>query len=191
MKIATMTLFAASLLAGCANLGSLKTDTATMPLNQYGGPVLNQTEAIGLASWALKDPATTAGNPERAARAIAAEDWLAGQLRLTDEFGLYAPVNESAWVVFRRQTREAIGVPIAAPSQVLVDRLLATADALKAGQTTAAIAQLSDPIFTRGPQGTLEALGNLPPLPARERAFRELSFNDDRITGGCHFPLMC
>jgi len=191
MKRAIPMLLAAALLAGCGGTASLQTDTAVMPQNQYGGPVMNQTDAIALSSWALKDPATTAGNPELAARAIAAEDWLAGQSRLTGEFGLYGPVNESSWVIFRRQARNAIGVPYDAPSQVLVDSLLATADALKAGQTQAATAQLANPIFTKGPQATLAALANLPPLPGRTLAFADLSRNDDRNTGECRFPMMC
>jgi hypothetical protein len=188
MKFSIPMFVAASLLSGCA---ALATNTATMPLNKDGGPVMNQTEAIALASWALKDPATTRDNPERAARAIAAEDWLAGQTRLTGEFGTYAPVNEVAWWEFRQQARAAIGVSPDAPSQVMVDRLLAAADALKAGKTDAAEAQLADPIFTKGPKRTLDALGNLPPLPGRDRAFFELSRNDDRTTGECRFPNMC
>ena len=108
-------------------------DTARVPQNQYGGPVMNQTDAIATASWALKDPATTRGNPELAARAIAAEDWLAGQWQLTNDFGMYAPVNQVLWVQFRQDVRTAIGVAPGTPSQVVVDRLLATADALRAG----------------------------------------------------------
>jgi hypothetical protein len=182
---------AAVLLGGCAGTGALQTDTAVMPLTPQGGPVMNQTEAIALASWALKDPANTAGNPERAARAIAAEDWLAGQSRLTGEFGLYAPVDEWSWGVLRRQVRAAIGVPANAPSQQVVDRLLAAADALKAGQTEAAMAQFTPPLFTLGPQRTLAALTNLPPLPGWARAFYDLDRNDNRAPGECGFSRMC
>jgi hypothetical protein len=188
MKIAIPTILAASLLVGCA---ALQTNTAKMPPNAEGGPALNQTEAIALASWALKDPATTKDNPERAARAIAAEDWLAGQSRLSGEFGTYAPVNEVSWGELRRQARAAIGVSPEAPSQVLVDRLLATADDLKAGKTDAATAELSDPIFSLGPQRTLAALRNLPPLPARGQAFYDLARNDNRTTGECGFLRNC
>ncbi len=176
-------LLAAVLLAGCAGQTAWRTDTARMPLNAGGGPRLNESQAIALASWALRDPANTAGNPERAARAIAAEDWLAGQDMLTGQFGGYAPVDQAAWNAFRREVRAAIGVAPDAPSQLLIDRLFAAADALKAGQAEAAVAQLADPIFTLGPQRTLAALGNLPPLPDREWAFADLARNDDRSTG--------
>jgi hypothetical protein len=188
MKTIIATLLAASLLAGCA---ALRTNTASMPPNQYGGPAINQTEAIGLASYALKDPANTAGNPALAARAIAAEDWLAGQNRLTGEFGTYGPVNEEPWSVFRQQVRDAIGVAPDAPSQDLVDRMLATSAALRGGDTAAAERQLSDPIFTKGPQATLAALSNLPPFSGRDYAFRDLNRNDNLNTGHCDFGPNC
>jgi len=188
MNIRIASVLVGLLTAGCAVPGFLATDTAHMPANADGRPALTQNEAIALASWALKDPATTRDNPERAARAIAAADWLAGQTNLTGEFGTYAPVNEVSWGTFRRQARAAIGVPNEAPSQVLVERLLAAADALKAGQP--ATGPLTDPIFTRGPDATLAALANLPKLPARDWAFAELNRHDD-MSHDCHFPAMC
>jgi hypothetical protein len=188
MKSVFSMLLAASLLGGCA---ALQTNTAAMPVNAVGSPAMNQTEAIALASFALKDPANTRGDPARAAAAIAAEDWLAGQTRLTGEFGTYGPVNEASWSIFRQQVRDAIGVSAQAPSQVLVDRMLATSDALAAGNRAAAEAQLSDPIFTLGPQRTLAVLTNLPPFAGRDYAFRDLNRNDDLNTGHCGFGMNC
>jgi hypothetical protein len=189
MKYSVPTVLAALLLAGCTGMASLRTDTAIMPNNPEGGPAMNQTEAIALASWALKSPANTAGNPERAARAIAAEDWLAGQTQLTGEFGTYAPVNEVSWYELRREARSAIGVAPNAPSQVVVDQLLAAADALKAGHDPAPA--LTSPVFSHGPTETLAALSNLPPLPGRDRAFYELDRNDNFSPGDCRFPSAC
>ena len=168
-------------LAGCAAFPP--DNTATMPLNADGGPRLSQDQAISLASWALKDPATTAGNPARAARALAAEDWLAGQTMLFGNFGSYSPGDELSWQQFRQQARAAIGVAPTAPSQEMVDRLLAVDAALKAGQPDAAKAQLAAPIFSLGPDRTLAALANLPKLPGRDWAFAELNRNEDRSSG--------
>jgi hypothetical protein len=187
MKFSILAVAGALALAGCAQGGLTPLDTATMPLNPSGGPKLNQNEAIALASWALKDPANTAGHPGWAARALAAEDWLAGQTQLYGNFGSYSPGGELSWAQFRQQARAAIGVAPGAPSQQVVDRLLATADALDAGHADAAKAQLAAPIFSLGPDGTLRALGNLPPLPGRDWAFAELDRNEDRSLGG-HQP---
>jgi hypothetical protein len=180
-------MLAAVLLAGCSGMASLQTDTAIMPENQFGGPVMNQNDAIAEASWALKDPATTRGNPELAARAIAAEDWLAGQTQLTPDFGDYAPVNEVYWGELRRQVRASLGIAPGAPSQVVVNALLATADALKTGAANPG-ATLQPPTFTLGPDGTLKALANLPPFPARETAFVDLGRHESRPTGNCLGP---
>jgi hypothetical protein len=182
MRYIVLTCAIAALLAGCG-----PTDTARMPQNAAGGPVMNQNDAIALASWALKDPANTQGNPERAARAIAAEDWLAGQVLLTPDFGQYAPVNEVSWGTLRREVRAAIGVAPGTPSQVLIDHLIAAADALKANDINGAKAQLQPPAFTLGPDRTLAALGALPPFPDREWAFNELNRNENKPTGNCMF----
>ena len=183
MKIKTLALGGALALA-LAGCGLLPPDnTATMPLTPEGAPVLSQNDAIALSSWALKDPATTAGNPARAARAIAAEDWLAGQTILYGNFGTYAPAGELSWQQFRQQARAAIGVPPDAPSQEVVNRLLAVDVALKSGRMDEAKAQLSAPIFTLGPDRTLAALANLPRLPGRDWAFAELNRNLDRSFG--------
>jgi hypothetical protein len=172
------------MLAGCAHGGLTPDDTATMPRNASGGPELNQDEAIGLAGWALKDPANTVGNPARAARAIAAEDWLAGQSTLYGGFGNYAPLGQPAWAALRQEARAAIGVAADARSQEVVDRLLALSDALAAGNAEAAKARLAAPLFSLGPDQTLRALSNLPALPDREWAFAELGRMAARGGGG-------
>jgi hypothetical protein len=162
--------------------------TAQMPNNQYGGPDINQNEAIALPAWALSDPANTHGNPALAARAVAAEDWLAGQDMLTNDFGSYAPVAQVSWGELRRQVRAAVGVAPGTPSQVVVDRMLAAERALKAGDSKAAAAQFQPPAFTLGPQGTLAALANLPAFPSLTWAFAELNRNENREMGRCMGP---
>ncbi len=178
----TVTLALTAMLAGCAIAPN---DTAQMPRTAGGGQVMNQNEAIALAGYALKDPANTRGNPALAARAIAAEDWLAGQSWLTPDFGNYEPVNEVFWGDLRRQVRASIGVAPGTPSQVVVDRLIAASDALKSNQPGAAEAQLQPPAFTLGPQRTLEALNALPPYPAWASAFYDLDRNENKSTPSC------
>lgn len=181
MKLKTIAVAWGVVLAACAVTPS---DTATMPLNSAGGPKLNQTEAIGLAGWALSDPANTAGNPEAGARAVAAEEWLAGQTTLYGTFEQYAPATELSWALLRQQVRAAIGVSPGASSQEIVNRLLAAADALAAGNVGQAEAQLAAPVFSLGPDRTLQVLTNLPTLPASNQAFADLRRNGGRSGGG-------
>jgi hypothetical protein len=180
---AVVTLLLCATLAACAAWPP--DDTARMPNTALGGPEINQDEAIALSAWALRDPANTRGDPARAARAIAAEDWLAGQTMLTEDFGPYAPMGEPSWNLFRLQVRAAVGVAPGTPSQVVVDKMLAASKALAAGDRTAAAAQFQPPAFTLGPQGTLAALGNLPAFPDLEWAFTSLRRNESRGFGRC------
>ncbi len=185
MRISTTALLCAAAV-GLAACGTISRDgTASMPVNRDGGPMLNQNNAIALAGWALQDPALTHGNPERAARAIAAEDWLAGQSMLTPDFGAYSPLGEVSWSQLREQVRAAVGVAHDTPSQIVVDRMLAAANALQAGDAKTAGAQFQPPAFTLGPDGTLAALGNLPQFPGFSWAFADLRHNEDRTFGGC------
>jgi hypothetical protein len=173
---------AAALLVGCAGL--TQDDTARMPNASTGGPVLNENEAIALSSWALKDPTATHGDPVRAASAVAAEDWLAGQTILYGQYGDYQPGGSYYWQQFRGQVRDALGIAPGVPSQDVVDHMLAASRALKAGDTAAAEAQFQPPAFSLGGQGTLAALGNLPPFPGYGAAYAELRRNNEREFGG-------
>lgn len=182
-----MLAFAGALaLAGCAGGPGSPQDTAQMPLNPQGGPELNQDEAISLSAWALLNPGATSGKPALAARAIAAEDWLAGQWQLYHGFDDYAPSGSVAWSTLRTQARAAIGVAPNASSQEVVNRLLAASDDLQTGNTAAAQQQLSAPIFTLGPDRTLAALSNLPNLPGASWAYAELNRNENREFGAPH-----
>jgi hypothetical protein len=102
---------------------------------------------------------------------------------LSGNFGTYAPAAEVSWGELRRQARAAIGVAPTAPSQEVVNRLMATADALEAGRADTAKALLAAPVFSLGPDATLQALTNLPKLPGRDWAFAELGRNLDRSSG--------
>lgn len=173
---------ATALLVGCGVV--TRDDTARMPNASTGGPIINENEAIALSGWALKDPAATRGNPERAARAIAAEDWLAGQSILYGHFDSYQPGGNYYWQHFRDEVRASVGIAPGTPSQVVVDKMLAAAHALKAGDTAAAAAQFESPDFTLGGQGTLAALSNLPSFPGYGAAYADLRHYEEHDTGG-------
>jgi len=170
------------MLAGCGI--ATQDNTARMPNASTGGPVLNENQAIALSGWALKDPATTHGDPSRAASAVAAEDWLAGQTILYGNYGDYQPGGSYYWQQFRDQVRSALGITPNVPSQVVVDHMLAASKALQGGDTSAAEAQFQAPEFSLGGQGTVTALANLPRFPAYGAAYAELRRNNEREFGG-------
>jgi hypothetical protein len=166
-------------------------NTARMPMNSVGSPAMTLNEAISLPAYALRNPPYTHDRPAIAARAIAAEDWLAGQPLLTPDFGQYDPVNRVVWGQLRREVRASIGVPDQVPSQELMNRLLAAEAALNARDTAAARAVLVPPTFPLGPDGTLAALSNLPTYPHLDQAFYELSRHENAGGNHCFSPLAC
>jgi len=182
MRSTLPALLLAGALAACSAFP--QNDTARMPQNSVGSPAMTQNEAIALPGWALRDPANTAGNPEVAARSIAALDWLAGQDSLTPDFGSYAPVAEWSWASLRREVRAAVGIAPGTPSQTVVERMFAAADDLKAGNRAAAAAQFQPPAFTLGPEGTIAALEHLPRFKYVTVSFTQLRMNENRGTCG-------
>ncbi len=149
-------------------------DTARMPMTPQGALVINESDAIDLVEYQLGRPDSTHGNLELAARAVAAEDWLAGQTGLNGDYGNYAPAVRVPWVQFRQEVRAAIGVAPGTPSQTVVDRLLIAAAALKRGDRPTAVAQLQPPAFTLGGEATLAALDRLPAFAGYGPATSEL-----------------
>ncbi len=95
----------------------------------------------------------------------------------------YEPNGDYYWQRFRGEVRSAVGVAPGTPSQTVVDRMLAAADALKNGDRSAAEAQFTPPAFTLGGQGTLTALSNLPFFPAYGAAFADLRRNNEMDLG--------
>lgn len=183
MRRTTVLLCAA--LAGCGVLPP--DDTARMPTAPDGGPEMTQNDAIAISSWVLMNPGVAQGRPELAARAVAAEDWLAGQFRLTPDFAEYHPVTEVSWGALRREVRAAIGVAPQAKSQDVIGKLFTAARALHAGDRAAALALLQPPNFSLGPEGTLHALANLPKFRNAEWAYDELNRNENRDSN-CRAP---
>lgn len=176
-------------LAGCG--AYVPVDSARMPISAQGVIAINETTAIELVEYQLRDPAATHGNPDLAARSLASVDWLAGREWLTGDYGSYAPAYRPVWQEFRRQARAAIGVAPGTPSQVVVDRLIAAAAAMRAGDRAGAAAQFQPPAFTLGPEGTLAALSNLPPLPGQARATAELIFHLHDESSRCRNQMEC
>lgn len=176
----------ALILASCAF--AQEVDTAVMPRSAVGTPVMTDEGAIGLAAYALGSPARTRGRPVEAALGLAAVDYLAGALSTNPRWdGISASVR-GLMLQGRQEVRSTLGIAPGTSSQEVVDRLVAAASALQAGNQAAAESALNSPRFTLGPQRTLALLDNLPPLRqanvAAQRANAEIMTN-------CTFNARC
>ena len=153
----------AALLTACAVPPNAPVDTARLPnaAPWYLGDV--DTWAINHAEWAFADPARTLNRPAEAARAVAALDYIAGQMNTSYRWAnSIGPIAKMELLTARADMRAALGIAPNAPSQAVVNAMLAAADALIVGNPHAAMAAMTGPAFLRPPQEMLASLGNLP-----------------------------
>ncbi len=136
-------------------------DTASLPFAAFG-TMDNDVAAANQAAWAFAAPERTANNPVDAARAVAAIDYLAGELASNPRWLMISPLTKQQLVQARIDVRLALGIAPNARSQVVVNALLQFASEWQAGNQAAAIQTLAAPGFTLGPEATLRALGRLP-----------------------------
>ena len=136
-------------------------DTARLPPGVFS-QLDQDVPATQYAQFAFADPSRTYGNPVAGAQAVLAMDYIAGQLNTSERWANIDAATQQLLLESRAQTRQAVGIAPKAPSQLVIDSLVAARNALAAGNEAAAAQALSNPVFTKGGQQTVQALGNLP-----------------------------
>jgi hypothetical protein len=162
------------LAAGCA-AATPPPDTARLVGPAFGSNGDSAIAAINYSSWAFALASRTHGQPAAAAEAVAAVDYLAGELSTDPRWASMSPLTKVQMLQARSEVRNAIGVSPDARSQAVVNGLLSAAAALQAGNRPAALAALASPVFIRGPEQTLAALAALPYLPQANIATQHAS----------------
>lgn len=150
--------------AGCGSLPVTVADTARLAPGQLGTGGDPDVTAVNLAQWAFADPGRTYGRPVDAARAAAAMDYIAGELNTSPRWSNIPALTQEQLLQGRQEVRQALGVAPGAPSQAVVDRLTAAADALTRNDEPAALRQLGPPVFEPPPQQVLAVLSKMPYL---------------------------
>jgi hypothetical protein len=157
-------LLSALLLAACANGGPqpFVPDTARVVPGELGSGIADpDVSAINLAAWAFADPGRTRNDPADAARACASMDYLAGEIYTAPRWANIGALTKEQLLQGRIEVRKALGIPLNAPSQLVVNGLAGAGNAFAAGNPQAALASLSNPAFP-DPQATLARLRSLP-----------------------------
>jgi hypothetical protein len=148
-------------LAACATLPASRR-TPYLPAGVYGVYEDNDIGAINQSAWAFSSPANTRGNPIDAARAVIALEYLSGELKENPRWvglGTSIPLRLAQ---ARDDLRQILGIRPDAPSQVVVNTLLALSEGLQFGNQQGAMQALASPIFTQPAVQTLQVLSNLP-----------------------------
>lgn len=162
--------------------------TASLPPDSIQGAGDPTRAALIRAASAFNQPGGLAGRPADAARAIADVEYLA--VELTGPRWVGMPLAASQLGGARPEWRAALGIPLTAPPQPIIDALYAARRALLAGQTDLAVASLPGSLFQPGGTAALARLANLPPLPQTaaaaslaEREATRMLFQPDRRRG--------
>jgi hypothetical protein len=163
MKRLLTPLLACLLLGACA---ATETDVASIPPGTFGpGPDQDNNARIE-ASRAFDSVAPPAMSTEQSAHAMAAVEYLGGELNTPGRWSYLSGIAQAQMLQAREEVRSHLGVAPGARSQQIVDALLAVS---RADNPNTEMAALSSPIFTLGPQATLDRLQH-PHLPRTERA---------------------
>ena len=136
-------------------------DTASVPFGAFG-TLDNDVAAANQASWAFGAASRTLNNPVDAARAVAAIDYLAGELSSNPRWIMVSPLTKQEMLRARADVRQVLGIAPDAPSQFVVEALLQFAWLWQYGNRPAAMQAIASPVFTLPPQQTLQVLSNLP-----------------------------
>jgi hypothetical protein len=173
-----------TMLAGCVQPGPQGAGSgpvwASLPPDAVVGAGDPTRAAILNTAYAFGTPASLAGRPADAARAVAQLEYLATEIPTGARWREFDPTVGLELEQARREERAALGIAPQAPPQAVIDALYGTSRALRAGDTAAAQRLLAPPVFPAGQQ-TLQRLANLPPLPIANQATSRAASELDRV----------
>ncbi|MFC7543777.1 hypothetical protein ACFQU2_36020 [Siccirubricoccus deserti] len=180
--IARRTVVLASLaLAGCVAAGNVPPGGyATLPADAVVGAGDPTRAAIINTAYVFGNPASVAGRPDAAARAVANFEYLAVELPYGPRWRGFSPLVATEFAQGQAELRPAIGIAPNAPAQPVVDALFAASRALQAGDRAAAERILSSPIF---PAGARPRCSAWPPCPCCRGRMRRPPWPRPRWTG--------
>ena len=160
-------------LAACTETG---TPTASMPTP--GAPGTSVTsDPIRDAAFDANDffARPQAGQPARAARAIADIEYLAEVMPSDPRYQTSGARGLTELQIARREARSALGIPRNAASADVVRGLRDASAALQANNRPAAEAALPRNVFTLGPAQTIQRLSQPPRVPSARGALTGLA----------------
>ncbi len=162
MRRRLLVLALAGLPLACTGVPATVPDSAQLAPGALGSNGDPDVTALNLAQNAFADPGRTYGRPTDAARAAAAMEYVAGEFYVSPRWQDISASTKEQLLQGREEVRQALGVVPGTSSQLLVNRLVAAADALAAGDQAAALQLLGPPAFSTPGEQTLARLSNLP-----------------------------
>ncbi len=188
MRVLTVVPVVALLLAGCGAQPPPPT-TATLPPGLFG-PADQDLAAIQYAQFTFADASRTYGKPVDGAEAVLAMDYIAGALNTNPRWNTVSSTTQAELLQARADTRAAVGIAPDAPSQLVVDSLVAARNDLASNNAAAAVVVLTNPAFPAGGAQTIQVLANLPYIRMADVATQHLGeeLNGPDNSGGSTQP---
>ena len=174
MRSLIASLCLAGVLAGCTAV-TPPPDTPALPPDVYGMRVDNDVGAINFGAWAFGSPERLRNDPLSAAKAVIAVEYLAGELSSAPRWAGMPPLIRDDMLRARAETRQALGIQPDAPSQLVVNGLLGLVQGLETHSRAAAETALATPVFSLGPDRTMQRLEALPLVRTAQVAMIEAS----------------
>ncbi|MCB8880161.1 hypothetical protein ACELLULO517_07945 [Acidisoma cellulosilytica] len=158
-RLATFAAVSLLALAGCLHR-DLPPDTAVMPAGALGTNGDIDIRALDIAAFDFAHAIT--GNPGKAATAIAALDYLGGELNSSPRWIDMDSLTRLQMLDWRTKMRAQVGISPTAPAQAVLNTMLALGQAYQANDQAAVQHLLASPIFTIPPDQVADRLGNIP-----------------------------
>lgn len=133
--------------------------------------------AVQEAMMAFAYPERMQGRPAEMALAVASLDAMAGQFSTSGRWMTMDSITQLEMLEARQEIRGILGIPGKAPSQSVIDQLVAASLALDKNDEAAALAALSGPDFTKTPAQTLAILTHFPKAPMANVATMDANSN--------------
>jgi hypothetical protein len=161
--------FSAVLFLGLASCGAhiRNPDTAVMPNGALGSNGDPDVRALNVAAYDFAHKIT---DPAVGADAIASLDYLGGILNTSPRWNTTPAIIRLQMLKSRKMLRAYVGISETAPSQAVVNTMLALAPALRANDQAKVQQLLASPIFTAPPATVVANLGNIPVMPVVNNA---------------------
>src|SRR3954447_3301443 len=131
--------------------------------------------ALTTAYENLSNMAEYRGRPAQAARALGQFEFVTVELQDKPDLVVLPAGVQPQLDSGQQELQTVLGISSGTPPRQVAAALNRFAAAHEAGQRQDAMQALAQPFFTRGPQGTFDALNNLPPMPALQAAASSLA----------------
>jgi len=177
MKIRDVCIVLALATSACA---STRVDTASMPQGVFPAGDEDQSalrEALLTVGASGRLPAT----PQGRAKSYADVEFVSGVFNTSSRWDDLDGLGQAQIMIGRREVRDYLGISQQAPSQAVVDALMAVSTAPNDAALTLA---LGNPVFTLGAQQTLVKLQDTPHLTNLPFALAHLSQDIRRARDG-------